>query len=161
MLVQRYNSESRPGFQLHSQKNFFKPPGYLFWQPLKVTCTIVIRNGKIVRNHGSNRSLCWEPSASTGVGFLYGAGLIIVSIRKMLKASVCYFFSNFYFFYQMIGPQKYEKCFLFYRKSSFRSRDIQIFVIFSLLFYTFQIQKGKWKWNNLWCHKLSCINLQI
>ena len=28
-------------------------------------------------------------------------------------------------------------------------------------FYTVQIQKSKWKWNNLWCHKLACINLQI
>ena len=38
---------------------------------------------------------------------------------------------------------------LFHLKSSFRSRDIQIFVFFSLPFHTFQIQKGKWKWNNL------------
>ena len=27
--------------------------------------------------------------------------------------------------------------------------DIQIFVVFSLHFHTFKIQKGKWKWNNL------------
>ena len=53
-----------------------------------------------------------------------------------------------------------KKCFLFHLKSSFCSRGIQIFVIFSL-FQSFQIQKGKWKWNNLWCHKLACINLQI
>ena len=46
-------------------------------------------------------------------------------------------------------PSKTEKCFLFHLKSSFCSRDIQIFVIFSLLFHTFQIQKGKWKWNNI------------
>ena len=43
----------------------------------------------------------------------------------------------------------YGKCFLFHKKSSFRSRDIQNFVIFSLPFHTFQIQKDKWKWNNL------------
>ena len=47
------------------------------------------------------------------------------------------------------SPLKTEKCFLFYLKSSFRSRDIQIFVIFSLPFHTFQIQKDKWKWNTL------------
>ena len=54
-----------------------------------------------------------------------------------------------------------EKCFLFHLKSSFRSRDIQIFVIFPLPFHAFQIQKNKWKWNNLWCHELAGINLQV
>ena len=32
-------------------------------------------------------------------------------------------------------------------------------VIFSLPFCNFQIQKGKWKWNNLRCHELNCINM--
>ena len=59
------------------------------------------------------------------------------------------------------SPLKTEKCFLFHPKSSFRSWDIQIFVIFYLPFHTFQIQKDKWKWNNLWCHDLTCINLQM
>ena len=49
---------------------------------------------------------------------------------------------------------------LFHLESSFRSRNIQIFVIFPLSFHTFQIQKNKWKWNNL-CHELACINLQV
>ena len=39
--------------------------------------------------------------------------------------------------------------FLLHRKRSFRSRDIQIFVIFSLPLHTFQTEKDKWKWNNL------------
>ena len=56
---------------------------------------------------------------------------------------------------------KTEKCFLFHLKSSFHSRDIQFFIIFSLPFHTFQIQKDKWKWNDLWCHELACINLQM
>ena len=30
---------------------------------------------------------------------------------------------------------------------------------FSLPFHTFEIQKEKWKWNNLWCHKLTCMIL--
>ena len=38
---------------------------------------------------------------------------------------------------------------LFHLKSSFHAQDIQIFVIFSFLFHTSQIQKDKWKWNNL------------
>ena len=32
-----------------------------------------------------------------------------------------------------------------------RSRDIPT--------HTFEIQKEKWKWNNLWYHKLASINL--
>ena len=54
-----------------------------------------------------------------------------------------------------------KNVFLFHLKSSSCSRDIQIFVIFSFPFHTFQIQKDKWKWNNLWCHELACINLQM
>ena len=54
-----------------------------------------------------------------------------------------------------------KKISLLHLKSSFRSRDYQIFVNFFLPFHTFQIQKGKWKWNNLWCHKFACVNLQI
>ena len=42
------------------------------------------------------------------------------------------------------GPSKTVKnVFLFHLKSSFRSRDIQVFVIFPLSFHTFQIQKDK------------------
>ena len=73
----------------------------------------------------------------------------------------------FTIFYQIFifspndSPLKTMKCFLFYLKTSFHSWDIQIFVIFSLPFHTFQIQKDKWKWNNLWCHELACINLQM
>ena len=59
------------------------------------------------------------------------------------------YLSNFYFFIKLQAFKNYEKCFLFHRKSSFRSQDIQMFVIFSLPFHIFQIQKGKWKWNNL------------
>ena len=35
-----------------------------------------------------------------------------------------------------------------------------LFVIYSHLFHNLQIQKGKWKCNNLWCHDFVCINLQ-
>ena len=48
---------------------------------------------------------------------------------------------------------------LFLLKSSFCSRDIQIFVMSSLPFHAFQIQNDKWKWDNLWwqigVHKLA------
>ena len=52
-----------------------------------------------------------------------------------------------------------KNVFLFHLKSYFRSRDIQIFVIFAVL-STFQIQKGKCKGYNL-CHILGCINSQM
>ena len=79
----------------------------------------------------------------------------------LFKACDCYFLSNFYFSQNDSPLKNYEKCFLFHLKSSFRSRDIQIFAIFPLLFHTFQIQKDKWKWNDLWCHELTCINFQM
>ena len=54
---------------------------------------------------------------------------------------------------------------LFLLKSSFCSRDIQIFVISSLPFHTFQIQNDKWKWDNLWwqigVHKLVDVSFGI
>ena len=62
-------------------------------------------------------------------------------------------FLNFLFLHQMIALQKLG--FLFHIRSWFCSWDIQIFVIFSLLFQTFQIQKEKWKYSNLWCHGLA------
>ena len=83
--------------------------------------------------------------------------LCCVRMDSVIKA----FLSNFYFFTKRRPFKNCEKCFLFHLKSFFRSRDIQIFVIFPLLFYTLQIQKNKCKWNNLWCHELVCINLQV
>ena len=65
----------------------------------------------------------------------------------MLKLVSAIFYEIFIFSPNEKKPFKnYEKCFLFHLKSSFGSRDIQIF---SLPFHTLQIQKAKWKWNNL------------
>ena len=74
-------------------------------------------------------------------------------MRGLLPAQVCvcYFLSLFiiYFFTKRQPFKKCEKGFLFHLKSSFRSRDIQIFleifVIFPLPFRTCQIQKDKWR----------------
>ena len=65
-----------------------------------------------------------------------------IVILCKFKACVLYFLSNFYFFIKWQAFKNYEKCFLFDLKSSFGSRDIQIFVFF-FLFHIFQIQKGK------------------
>ena len=51
-----------------------------------------------------------------------------------------------------------KNVFLFHLENSFCSGDIQFFVVFSLHFHTFKIQKDKWKWNNL-CHELTSTNL--
>ena len=64
---------------------------------------------------------------------------------KLVSAILCHILS----FHQMIALQKLENfVYLFHLKSSFCSRDIQFFVIF-FTFHTSQIQKDKWKWNNL------------
>ena len=60
------------------------------------------------------------------------------------KACVRYFLSNFYFFTKL-WPFKSYNFFLFHRKSSFRSQDVQIFVIFFLPFHTFPNSKGQIK----------------
>ena len=73
----------------------------------------------------------------------------IIRVENMFKACVRYFLSNFYFILFFDSPLNTKICFLFHLKSSNRSRDIQISVFFSLPFHTFQIQKDKWKWNNL------------
>ena len=67
---------------------------------------------------------------------------------QILRNIVRYFFEIF-IFSPNDSPSKIRIFFLSHQKSSFRSRDIQIFVIFSLPFHNFQIQKDKWKWNNL------------
>ena len=43
--------------------------------------------------------------------------------------------TQFFIFSPNDSPSKTEKCFLFHLKSSFRSRDIQIFVFFPLPFH--------------------------
>ena len=50
--------------------------------------------------------------------------------------------------HQMIVPQKLKKFFYFIEKALF-VLEIFTFLYFSLPFHTFQIQKDKWKWNNL------------
>ena len=78
----------------------------------------------------------------------------------MFKAFVCYFLSNFYFFHQMIALKNYEKCFLFHLKSSFHSRDIQLFVfspspLFSPVSHSFR----GWSKKNLKVYDIiNCLN---
>ena len=82
--------------------------------------------------------------------------IVVFFTNLKLKSAIYQIFIFHFFFFE-----NYKKYFLFHRKSSFCSPDIQIFVICSFPFHTFQVQKDKWKWNNLWCHELACINLQM
>ena len=82
-------------------------------------------------------------------------------ISTKLKASVRYFLSSFYFFTKWWPLKNYEKCFFISSKKLLSFLRYSDFYDFSLHFQSFQIQKNKWKWNNLWCRELACINLQI
>ena len=64
---------------------------------------------------------------------------------KLFKACVRYFLS---IFSSNDSPFKTMRN-VFYFIYKARSQDIQIFIIFSLLFHTLRIQKDKWNWNNL------------
>ena len=83
-------------------------------------------------------------------------------LKLLFKACVRYFSSNFYF-HQMIALQNYEKCFLFHLKSSFRSRDIQIFVFSSSpLFFPVSHCLRIWSKKNLKIHNvISCLNKNL
>ena len=66
-------------------------------------------------------------------------------ISKLVSA----IFYEIFIFSPNDSPSKSIKNVFILLKSSFRSRDIQIFVIFPHPFHTFQFQKDKWKGNNL------------
>ena len=85
----------------------------------------------------------------------------LIPVWQDLKLVSAIFYQIFIFSPNDSPLKTMKKCFLFHRKSSFLFRDFQIFVIFSLPFRTFQIQKGKWRSNDLWCPEMICINLQM
>ena len=73
-------------------------------------------------------------------GNFSGANFMLI-----VKACVRYVLSNFYFSPNDSPSKTMKNVFLFNLKSSFRSQDIQIFVVFSFPSHAFQIQKDKWK----------------
>ena len=76
--------------------------------------------------------------------------------NPIFKACLRNYLSNFYFF-----AKNCKKCFFISSKKLFSFKKYSNFCNFSLPFNSFQIQKNKWKWNNLWCHELAKINLQM
>ena len=83
----------------------------------------------------------------------------IQSLIKDLKL-VSTNFIKFLFFHQMIALQKLWKLFFISSKKLFSFSRYLNFCSFSP-FHNSQIQKDKWKRNDLWCHELACINLQM
>ena len=81
----------------------------------------------------------------------------IVTLLKLVSA----IFYQILFFPQMIALQKLWTMFFILSKKLFLFSRYSNFWIFSFPFHNFQTQKDKWKWNNLWCHELACINLQM
>ena len=66
-------------------------------------------------------------------------------LESLFKACVGYFFSNFMFSSNDSPSKTMKNVFLFHWKSSFRSRDIKIFVIFFPSFQHFPDSKGQMK----------------
>ena len=66
-------------------------------------------------------------------------------LESLFKACVRYFFSNFMFSSNDRPSKTMKNVFLFHWKSSFRSRDIKIFVIFFPSFQHFPDSKGQMK----------------
>ena len=69
-----------------------------------------------------------------------------ITMNKLKSVSAIFIILSFFLLNDR--PSIYDKCFLFHLKSSFHFQDTPFFVIFSLPFHNFKIQKGKWKWND-------------
>ena len=87
--------------------------------------------------------------------------ILVLKIWSFIWKLVSAIFISFLFFHQMITLQKLWSVFYFIKKALFVLQIFKVLYFFPLLFHTFQIEKDKWKWNNMWCHEVTCINLQM
>ena len=92
----------------------------------------------------------YTSSKFTSLPIIYGLHTIIIDCLSMIDCLklVSPLFHQIFIFSPNESLRNYEKCFFFYLKSPFHSQDVQIFVIFPLLFHTSSIVKYKWEWNN-------------
>ena len=79
------------------------------------------------------------------LAFIFCTYLLAVPIYLKLVSAIFY---QFFIFLLNDSLFKNWKKNFFHLKSSFCSRDIQFFVVFTFSFHFFQIQKDRWKWNN-------------
>ena len=80
--------------------------------------------------------------------------------KLIFEAFTHYFLSIFFFSLSDRPSETMKNIFHFIVKALFVLKYSNFCILF-LPFHTVQIQKGKWKGNNLSCHKLACINLQM
>ena len=93
--------------------------------------------------------------------FLY-LGFIHLEENNQEVWSLCpLFFINFLFFTKWKPFKNYEYMFFISSKKLFSFSRYSSLCNFFPSFPHFPDSKGKSKWNNLWCHKLTCINLQM
>ena len=83
----------------------------------------------------------WRRSEVFIVNFEYRSQFVLVFL--FLKLVFAIFYQIFIFSPNHSPSKSMKNVFLYHLKGSFRSQDIQIFVVFFLPFHTFQIQKGK------------------
>ena len=105
--------------------------------------------------------ICWQSLLLFNSHLIYACQ--VWGKKTVIKPCVHYFLSNFYFFTKWyIALEKLWKMFFIScKKLSLFLRYSNFCIFFSLPFHSFQIQKDKWKWNNLlWCYQLTCINLR-
>ena len=67
-----------------------------------------------------------------------------LALVHVIKAYVPFFYQVFIFSPNESPLKTTQNVYIFDLESSFCSQDIQIFLIFSLPFHNFQIQKDKW-----------------
>ena len=173
----------------HSIKNLFRLISWIFLQPFVRDCKkkIIINffgvlsavtswsslkwHLKIVAGKGLTISITdllylmaqeWSVSNSTKITVALNyfssvtMSLDIDVVDFVLKLVSAIFLSND----RSSKTMKLKKLLFISSKKLFLISRYSFFVISSLPFH-FPDQKGKWKWNNLWCHKLACINLQM
>ena len=70
-------------------------------------------------------------------------------------------FYHFFIFSPNESPLKTWKMFSISSKKLFSPSTYSNFCNFFPSFPHFRDSKPQWKWNNLWCHQLTCINLQM
>ena len=127
-----------------------------------VKCVIILHHKRKVSNliQQFPTSRCfWSFHKNMFLQLVVFSFLDLTFFNIIFKACVRYFLSIFYFFTKW--KPKLWKTFFVSSKKLFPFSRYSHFCIFPLLFHTFQTQKDKWNWSNLWCHELACINLQM
>ena len=82
------------------------------------------------------------------------------NIYLCLRLVSAIFYRFFIFSPNVISSKTMINVFILFKKLFLFSRYLH-FCKFALPFQTLQIQKDKWKWNNIWCQELTCIKLHM